>query len=108
MTDSGEAGAPPGFTSFSPPKRVYFFSATVTDSSMRMFTTRWKHTGNSPESHWIAAATAMRESIFLSTGLAKSRGQDSNNPWAMVPTHCRPWNMARFSRACRPDQSCRQ
>lgn len=78
----------PGFT-FIPraANRFYFYWAADPGERLdaHLYDWDWKHPGNSPESHWIAAATAMRESIFLSTGLAKSRGQDSNNPWAMVP-----------------------
>lgn len=51
----------------------------------RLYDWDWKQPGNSPQSHWVAAATAMPESIFPSTGLASSRGQSSNNPWALVP-----------------------
>lgn len=78
----------PGFT-FIPRVANGFYFYWAADPGERLdahlYDWDWKHSGNSQQSHWIAAATAMRESIFPSTGLASSRGQSSNNPWALVP-----------------------
>jgi hypothetical protein len=78
----------PGFT-FIPRVANGFYFYWAADPGERLdahlYDWDWKQPGNSPQSHWINAATAMRESIFPSTGLASSRGQSSNNPWALMP-----------------------
>jgi hypothetical protein len=41
-------------------------------------------------SHWVAAASAMRESIFPSASIAGTRGTTTDNPWRLVPDDLPP------------------
>jgi hypothetical protein len=43
-----------------------------------------------PTGHWVAAASAMRETIFPSAGIAAARGTAIDNPWRLVPDDLPP------------------
>lgn len=45
----------------------------------------WMQQNTDASSHWVAAAAAMRESIYPQTSIANSQYQGSVNPWALVP-----------------------
>ena len=45
----------------------------------------WKTAGTTPNSHWVAAASALRESIYPSAAVASSREVGFEGIWALVP-----------------------
>jgi alpha-L-rhamnosidase len=45
----------------------------------------WKDAGSSSNSHWIAAAGVMRETIYPRDSIAVPPGLDSHNRWDLVP-----------------------
>lgn len=44
----------------------------------------WKDEGSSPSSHWVTAASAMRETIYPNDDIALPFGRDAHNRWVMT------------------------
>ncbi len=78
----------PGF-SFLPrlPNGFFFYWAADPGEKLdaRLYDWNWQRLGNSSRSHWVAAATAVRESIYSNAARPSSRGDQGFTRWAMVP-----------------------
>jgi hypothetical protein len=51
----------------------------------RLYDWNWKDAGSSPSSHWVAAASVMRETIYPTDDVALPWGRDTHNRWVLTP-----------------------
>jgi hypothetical protein len=64
----------------------------------------WKESGSAPNSHWVAAAPAIRESIHPNGSTPVSGWEDSSVHWRGCLIRCHPWSSRKFlaAQSCAP------